>query len=324
MASTSTTTTNPKAIGSAPEHYDGNSATADGFWSSIENYLYLNDTLYTDVNKRIAAILTYFKHGTPAGEWARDRQRTALAQSPPDFGPWTDFKDAFKLHFIPAETELEASSKMHTLHMGARPFNEWYQEWSNWANRAGVDDKTKMFAFRRNIPQALHAKLLGISPQPTTLEGLATKAREFDRLYRLYNTPKFGEQRSRQRNVRGATTEHEEPQTAQINLYTGEESGPSLGRITKAEKDRRFKEKLCFYCGKPNHMAAQCRGKKSTRGTAGPGPRRDARTRALTQDANYDAKEQPSPSYEDSTHVSRFFHASDILRPKSAPVNEDF
>jgi hypothetical protein len=107
-------------------------------------------------------------------------------------------------------------------------------------------------------------------------------------------------------------------------LYTGEESGPSLGRISKAEKDCRFKEKLCFYCGKPNHMAAQCRGKKSTRGTAGPGLRRDARTRALTQDANYDAKEQPSPSYEDSTHVSRFFHASDILRPKSAPVNEDF
>jgi hypothetical protein len=95
----STTTSNPKAVGSAPEHYDGNSATADGFWSSIENYLYLNDTLYTDINKRIAAVLTYFKHGTPAGEWARDRQRAALAQSPPDFGSWTDFKDAFKLHF---------------------------------------------------------------------------------------------------------------------------------------------------------------------------------------------------------------------------------
>src|SRR5882757_3039253 len=320
----STTTSNPKAIGSAPEHYDGNSATAEGFWSSIENYLYLNDALYPDENKKIAAVLTYFKHGTPAGEWARDRQRTALALTPVNFGTWADFKAAFKAHFIPAETELEASSKMHSLHMGARPFNEWYQEWSNWATRAAVDEKTKMYAFRRNIPQALHAKILGVSPQPTTLEGLATKAREFDRLYRLYNNPKFGDQRPRQRNVRGATTEHDDAQTAQINLYTGDEPGPMLGKISKAEKDRRFKEKLCFYCGKPNHMAAQCRGKKSTRGTAGPGPRRDARTRALTQDANYDTKDQPSPSYEDSTHVSRFFHASDILRPKSAPVNEDF
>ncbi|KAI9781352.1 MAG: hypothetical protein M1816_002398 [Peltula sp. TS41687] len=30
-------------------------------------------------------------------------------------------------------------------------------------------------------------------------------------------------------------------------------------RVTDEEKERRRKEKLCFYCGKPNHMVADCR-----------------------------------------------------------------
>jgi hypothetical protein len=78
----------PKVLGSAPESFDGKGEKAEGFWSSLENYYYLNAEHFTDTNKKIASALTYFKQGTPAGDWARERQKAALAAHPADFGAW--------------------------------------------------------------------------------------------------------------------------------------------------------------------------------------------------------------------------------------------
>ena len=118
MAQTGST----KVLGSAPEPYDGSITKAEAFWTNLANYYYLNAGLFSAKDKRIAAALTHFKLGTPAGEWAKDRQQAALAHSPPAFGTWNDFSDAFKAHFIPVDTKLSSTNTMHTLKMGSRPF----------------------------------------------------------------------------------------------------------------------------------------------------------------------------------------------------------
>jgi hypothetical protein len=78
MASTFGTTTAaavmaPKYLGSAPEQFDGKADKAQAFWSSLENYFYLNNAAFTNKGKKVATALTYFKMGTPVGEWARDK-----------------------------------------------------------------------------------------------------------------------------------------------------------------------------------------------------------------------------------------------------------
>jgi hypothetical protein len=169
MASSSTAAVSTKSLGSAPEPFDGNLAHAEAFWTNLTNYYFLNQDLYSSTSKRIASTLTHFKLGTSAGEWAKDRQQTALANSPPDFGSWQDFQDAFKAHFIPVDQKLLSTQLLHTLKMGNKPFSEWYQEWSTHANRSGTNDETKMYAFCKNIPAALHQKIIGVSPPPTHL-----------------------------------------------------------------------------------------------------------------------------------------------------------
>ena len=109
-----------------------------------------------------------------------------MARIPVSFGSWATFKTSFNSHFIPADAELAAANAMYSTRMGSRPFNEWYQEWSVHAARAGVDEKTRMFAFRTNLPEALHNKLLGLSPQPTTMATLVEKTRLFDNTYHAY------------------------------------------------------------------------------------------------------------------------------------------
>jgi Retrotransposon gag protein len=149
---TTMSTSTPKLIGSPPESYDGSGHKAESFWSSLESYYFLNQDVFRSESRRVASALSHFKLGTPAGEWARDRQQTALALTNPDFGTWDDFRTAFKNHFIPVETKMSSTQLMHSLRQNTRPFHEWYQEWITHANRSGANDQTKMFAFRRNIP----------------------------------------------------------------------------------------------------------------------------------------------------------------------------
>ena len=87
-------------------------------------------TLFTDENRKIATALTFFKIGMPAGEWAQDKQKTAMAATSVDFGSWADFRTAFEKHFIPAQSQLELTKIMYNLKIGTCDFNFWYQEWS--------------------------------------------------------------------------------------------------------------------------------------------------------------------------------------------------
>jgi hypothetical protein len=102
------------------------------------------------------------------------------------------------------------------------------------------------------------------------------------------------------------------------------------GKITKDEKDRHFKEKLCFYCGRPNHTAKGCRVKKSqlAQGTKCPPsscPRNDFRAQATVTQEDY---EEGDPSEEHLVQIVAVYQAShpgfSILHPHSTPVHEDF
>jgi hypothetical protein len=312
-----------RPLGAAPEPFDGKAENAENFWTNLEAYYHLNGGIFDTDEKKIVTALTYFKATTSAAEWARERQKAAFKTSPPNFGSWATFKTDFSAHFIPAESVLESTQKMHTMQMGNQEFNSWYQEWSTHAARAGVDDFTKMYAFRRALPRGLHTKLLGITPQPTTMKDLVDKTREFDRIWRLYGKDTSTTRTdTRSRRTRAVTTA-EEGSSTQIN-YANLEAAE--GKISKAEKDRRYKEKLCFYCGKPGHTARECRMKKNKNPDPRRNPRRDAKARAVTTYDNEDEKASP-PYEEPPMTISRIQPANnryEIIRPASVPNDVDF
>jgi len=294
MASSSTTgtgtATSTKTIGSPPEPFDGSSTKAEAFWTSLASYFFLNQEIYNTANKKIASALSYFKIGTSAGEWAKDRQITALALSTPDFGTWETFRDDFKSHFIPVDATLLSTQQMHSMKMGNRPFSDWYQEWSTHATRSGSNDATKMYAFRQNLPNALHTKILGVHPPPTTLARLVELAKGFDELYRLYNKSDSSKPQRRP-NVR--TTTPEDPDAPNIALADFPPKDRKFKKLTPEERDRRRRLGLCSYCGKSGHWHDKCPVKPQRRNT-GPRPN-PPRTRATEVEDETTTQTTPEP-----------------------------
>jgi len=248
----------PRPIETPPDLFDGSAAKAIPFWNLLANYYGINTDLYTTESRKVAAALTHFKLGTSAGDWASDQLSTALAATPVNYGTWAAFKTAFERQFIPPQTQVEAIQKIHNLPMGNREFNEWYQEWSMHAQRANMDEQTKMFAFRKVLNQSLHSKIVQLSPQPTTLNGLVEKARDIDQNWRMFTGPmKQGTSRIGQRrpNVRAL----EENPDMEINVFQGKRTpSKKRGKLSPAERKHRLDNNLCLYCGKPGHKASEC------------------------------------------------------------------
>src|SRR5712691_12046091 len=256
-----------RPIGNPPDPYDRSPEKATAFWNTLASYYAINSDLYTTESHKVVAALTHFKLGTPAGEWDSDQMATALGQTPPDFGNWDPFKDKFNKQFVPPEVQNEAIQKLYDTPMRNREFSQWYQEWSQYARRANVDDATKMYVFRRNVNPSIHNKIISMTPQPATLTDLVKKAREFDRNWRMYagpatQTPCHG-QSPRIRELAGETPDTE------INATQGRHSPfkqkKGQGRLTKEEREHRMKNNLCLYCGKPGYKAIECNAKPNTR-----------------------------------------------------------
>jgi hypothetical protein len=250
----------PRLIGTVPKAFDGKADKAISFWNSLENYYHLNATTFNNDPKKVSMALTYFKLGTQAREWASDRIATAQAGTQVDYGTWPDFKDAFKAQFIPPETQQDAIIKIYNLPMGNREFNEWYQEWSQYAHRTNVDDATKMFAFRKALNGALQGKMMLLSPQPTTLARLVDKAREFNKNWRIFaNTGNTPQTPHRNTNVQVREVTRVEAPNVEINSTRGRPLFKKRGRLTPREREHHIKNNLCLYCGKEGHKAIECR-----------------------------------------------------------------
>jgi len=116
----------PQILGTAPDPYNGFPEKAIAFWNTLANYYTINDGVYAMDTQKVSSALTYFKIGTPGGNWASDQMQTALATNPVTYGTWNQLKDAFEKQFVPPATQMEAIQKMHDNQMGTNSFATWF------------------------------------------------------------------------------------------------------------------------------------------------------------------------------------------------------
>ena len=90
------------------------------------------------------------------------------------------------------------------------------------------------------------------------------------------------------------------------------------GPLSKEERERRIREKLCLYCRKPNHFAKECRQKKA----ANQGKRPNVTPKIQANETTTEETPEETPQISSICVTSPIPYELAMMRPKSVP--QDF
>lgn len=254
-----------------PRVFDGKAREVVSFLREIRAALHLQrDALTTDYDKAVWLAL-YLKDGTPT-EWFRSVElaRPALLQN------FDGLVEDFKKHFEDPDLVATSYRKLEELKQtGAAA--QYAARFDDIVSYLDITDETKRTFFKRGLKSTLKDVLVGVA-RPDDFRAYVQQVIEVDnRLHDRELEAKRESGKPKQSSSSPSTSRSAAPATSARDLYHPPHvntSAPSSssnngavpmevdavrrGPLTQAERERRAKDGLCFYCGKGRHHIADC------------------------------------------------------------------
>ena len=168
----------------------------------------------------------------------------------------------------------EASNRLFSLHQGSESVSTYSIDFRILAAESGWDEKALQGAFLRGLREELKDELAA-RDETSSLEELISLAIRLDNRLRERRRERVGRQssptpfsRSRfPRRPAPSAPPHPPPEPPSSSVSSPTASSPlsteepmQLGRLglTPTERQRRFRLRLCIYCGQAGHVLAHC------------------------------------------------------------------
>jgi len=147
------------------EEFDGDRTKSNRWLRNITAYLGVNDTMYTNDEKKVVTALSYMTQGA-AATWSEDKFMDHAQTLNPDsdanvalqtvygYGTWNDFVLEFKKAFSPVDTQGTAMAQLINLRQGKKELTEYIATFNQLALRAKVtNDVNKCNYFIQGLPE---------------------------------------------------------------------------------------------------------------------------------------------------------------------------
>ncbi|KAG8929440.1 hypothetical protein FRC01_004339 [Tulasnella sp. 417] len=248
-----------------PEPFKGErGATAKSFIQACELYFLLQPTQFTNEETKIQ--FTLMSRQDKAARWAQPILQEVLSQAAtPRVSLWATFKTEFEQSFYDTDEKRMAALKMQKLHQtgSTAVYTSEFRELVAILGWTGDDQLRKTFY------QGLKAHVkdeLSKVDEPTTLNNLITLATKIDNRHWARQQEKKDEPSHQPTKPKPSSPKafiataaptsnapnsfaHNQPVPIQIDVSR-------KGPITQAERERRRKLGLCYYCGEEGHQSS--------------------------------------------------------------------
>jgi hypothetical protein len=293
---------NERMIVKDPERFSGSSAAKlRAFLVSCELVFESMPQTYREPATRIAFAVSYFTDG--ALKWAEPYFTARTQNRPlPDFLlDWGEFRAELISCFGEPRTEQHAETNLDTLAMkDSNKIRDYIITFNSFARDTSWNGAALGHRFYVGLPHRIKDKLVdGVGGRPTELNELRIRAQEIDDLHWARHQEKRKYERyahSMSRSSGPGDSHKRSDKTSAAKASAGPPKKVNLegkidasGKLTEEEKERRRKNKLCFYCASPDHFGNKCpKAPHNTKGRS-----------AELEDVPEESEDPPAPEEEE-------------------------
>jgi hypothetical protein len=228
----------------APQRYDGNPGGCRGFLTQCDLAFELQPSSYPGDRSRIAYLITLATDKALTWATAIWGQQGAICSN------YSDFKEEMLRVFDRSLVGQEAAKRLLRLRQGPGSAADYAITFRTLAADSGWDEQALISVFYDGLSDALKDGLATVET-PNDFETLVSLA------FQLGN--RLGERHRTQPHTR-RSADVPAPSWSSAPSSSSDPEPMHIGgtRLSQAERDRRRREGLCFYCGKAGHLRASC------------------------------------------------------------------
>jgi hypothetical protein len=242
---------------SLPVKFDGTRSQFRGFLNQVRLVIQLHPSRYPTDAARVGLVGTLLS-GTALAWFA-----PLLEKSSPLLKDFEGFIKEFQASFGDTDSARTAINKIRRLRQGDRPASTYAADFRLLACDIPWDEEALMDQFRQGLRSDVKDLLLTFHEDPKSLTEAISRAvrcdnRLFERRSERQQTFRF---RPEQTYASVVATPTQVPRPSSMDCPTPMEIDSTTrrrGPLSDAEKQRRWANRLCLYCGGPGHIALSC------------------------------------------------------------------
>lgn len=253
-----------------PRLFNGKHEEVVPFLSEVQRIIEFHPSSFPDDHKKVLFVALYLKDGIPV-EWFNHLE---TAQSPL-LHNWVAFLAEFRKKFADPRLSSSADQRLDKLKQTGSA-HSYLTRFVEISSHLDMTEQTKINRFMRGLNPAIKDNLVSIVDRPSTLLGWENIIIQVDANLHQRDIERKSETKgakSRDNNQSSSSTSRSTTSSstpAASSTSTASDVVPmevdatrvSKGKLTQEERDHRFKNNLCLYCGKPGHLVDACFARK--------------------------------------------------------------
>lgn len=243
-----------------PERFNGNKKTIRTFLNQLDLLFMLNPSRYPNDGVKVATAGSLFS-GAAASWFNPMLERTA------DFSEllndWTSFKQRLREAFGGIDPAVQAESELQMLRQGNNPVHDYTARFLQIAADLNWNEAALIFHYRQGLSEEIKDEL-SHHDRPASLDQLTALASRIDSRLTERRLERAGSRTNH--TVRPRMNFNTQPPNTPAPKMEFPPTEPTAmdvdavrrAPLTQAEKDRRFHQDLCLYCGHDDHFVSKC------------------------------------------------------------------
>lgn len=246
-----------------PRMFTGKHEEVTPFLSEVNRIIQFNAISFPTDNHKVIFLALYLKDGIPV-EWFNHLE----AHASPLLHNWPRFLTEFRTKFADPRLIQTAEYKLDRL-VQTDSAHSYLTHFIEISSHLDMTEQTTISRFMKGLKPAIKDNLVSIINRPQTLHGWENIIIQVDANIHQREIEK--QEGTGKKPAKPPLEPSPIPTTTITDIVPMEvdavrTSSAPRGKLTQAERDYRFKNNLCLYCGKPGHQVSECSACKARHG----------------------------------------------------------